>query len=254
MKRKNEKVPGFDEIIFENRNQEYGAYDLRKRYDSTTSISILGGVAFCAMLIVALSFSVEKGKASDDPGFVIIDMDNTIIPDPVMPETKPPEGMPETMKNLAPEVTTDTTEIMIPPPTADDILATTTNGIPIDSVRFTEISEPVIPVEPEPYITVNVMPEFPGGIPALMQYISENISYPEEAIKNSIQGRVVLKFVVKANGSVGKIEIVGGIDPALNEEAIRVVGSLPAFKPGIQDGVPVPVWFIIPVLFKLENN
>lgn len=254
MKRKNEKVPGFDEIIFENRNQEYGAYDLRKRYDSTTSISILGGVAFCAMLMVALSFSVEKGTASDDPTIVIIDMDNPILPDPVIPESKPPSGMPETMKNIAPEVTTDTTEIIIPPPITDDILVHTQNGVPTDTIKFVEISEPVIPVEPEIYVNVKEMPEFPGGIPALMQYIYENISYPEEAVKNNVQGRVVLKFVVKADGSVGRIEIAGGIDPLLNEEAIRVVKSLPAFKPGRQDGVPVPVWFIIPVLFRLENN
>jgi periplasmic protein TonB len=254
MKRKNEKVPGFDEIIFENRNQEYGAYDLRKRYDSTTSISILGGIAFCAMLIVALSFSIEKGKASEDHNIVVIDMDNPIIPDPVVPETKPPSGMPETMKNLAPEVTVDTNGIMIPPPIADDILATIRNGNINDTVKFIEISDPVIPVEPEPYVSVKEMPEFPGGIPALMQYISETISYPEEALKNNIQGRVVIKFVVNADGSVGKIEIAGGIDPSLNEEAIRVVKSLPAFKPGKQDGVPVPVWFIIPVLFRLDNN
>jgi protein TonB len=65
---------------------------------------------------------------------------------------------------------------------------------------------------------------------------------------------VVLKFVVRADGSVGRIEIVGGIDQSLNEEAIKVVKSLPAFRPGRQDGVPVPVWFIIPVLFRLENN
>jgi len=254
MKRKNEKVPGFDEIIFENRNQEYGAYDLRKRYDSTTSISILGGVAFCAFLIVAFTFSMEKGKASDDHTIVIIDLDNPIFPDPVVPESRPPSGMPETMKNIAPEVTTDTIGILTLPPITDDILATTRNGDINDTVKFIEISEPVIPVEPEPYITVNVMPEFPGGITALMQYINENISYPEEALKNNVQGRVVLKFVVKADGSVGKIEIVGGIDPSLNEEAIRVVKNLPTFKPGVQDGVPVPVWFIIPVLFRLENN
>ena len=61
MKRKNEKVPGFDEIIFENRNMDYGAYDLRKRYDSATSISILGGVAFAVLLIAAFSLSTEKG-------------------------------------------------------------------------------------------------------------------------------------------------------------------------------------------------
>ena len=254
MKRKNEKVPGFDEIIFENRNKEYGAYNLRKQYNSATSISILGGVAFCGMLFVALSFSTEKGKASDDPTIVIIDMANPILPDPVIPETRPPSGIPESMKNLAPEVTSDTTEILIPLLTTDEILATTQNTDINDTVKFIETSDPVIPVEPEPYVTVKEMPEFPGGIPALMEFISKNLTYPEEAVENNIQGRVVLKFVVRADGSVGRIEIVGGIDQSLNEEAIKVVKSLPAFRPGRQDGVPVPVWFIIPVLFRLENK
>jgi periplasmic protein TonB len=253
MKRKNEKVPGFDEIIFENRNKKYGAYDLRNRYNSATSISILGGVAFCVMLVAALSASTEKGTASDDPTIVIIDMADQIIPDPVIPDTRPLEGMSEAVKNVAPEVTTDTSEILTPPPITDDVVARTQNGDPDDTVKFVEATDPVIPVEQEPYVFVKEMPEFPGGIPALMQYISENLSYPEEALKNNLQGRVVLKFVVNADGTVGRIEVVGSIDPSLDGEAIRVVKGLPAFKPGKHNGVPVPVWFIIPVLFKLEN-
>jgi periplasmic protein TonB len=253
MKRKNEKVPGFDEIIFENRNKNYGAYDLRKRYNSATSISILGGVAICALMVAVFSASTEPGSASQGPGSVIIVMADPILPDPVKPETKPLKGMPEAMKNVAPEITSDTTEILTPPPIADDVLASTQNGDPNDTVRFLESSDPVIPVEPEIYVTVKEMPEFPGGTQALMQFIKENISYPEDALNNNIQGRVVLKFVVRTDGTVGRIEIVGSIDPSLDEEAIRVVKSLPAFKPGRLDGVPVPVWFIIPVLFRLGN-
>ncbi len=254
MKRKNEKVPGFDEIIFENRNKEYGAYDLRKRYNSTTTISILGGVAFCTMLIAAFSLSTEEGTAIEGPTGVIIEMDDPIIPEPVLPERKPPSVMAETLKNLQPEITTDSMETLTPPPITDEILETTKNGDINDTVRFVETYDTIIPDEPKIYINVKEMPEFPGGIPALMQYISDNMSYPEEAIRNNVQGRVVLKFVVNPDGSVGRIELVGSIDPSLDEEAIRVVKSLPAFRPGKEDGVPVPVWFIIPVLFRLENN
>ena len=254
MKRKNERVPGFDEIIFENRNMDYGAYDLRKHYDSATSISILGGVAFAVLLIAAFSLSTEEGTAIDGPTGVIIEMDDPIIPDPVLPESKPPSVLAETIKNLQPEVTTDSIETLIPPPITDEILETTRNGDINDTVRFVDTYDPTIPDEPLIYINVKEMPEFPGGIPALMKYITDNVAYPEEAIKNNMQGRVVLKFVVNADGSVGRTEVVGSIDPSLDEEAIRVVKSLPAFRPGKEDGVPVPVWFIIPVLFRLENN
>jgi protein TonB len=254
MKRKNEKVPGFDEIIFENRNKEYGAYDLRKRYDSATSISILGGVALCSMLLAVFSISTEKGTASAEPNSGIIELSAPIIPEPVRPETKQPSVQPATMKNLQPEVTSDTALTLTPPPIMDDILKTTKNGDINDTIRYVETSDPIVPDEPLIYVNVKEMPEFPGGIPELMKFISENLSYPDEAIKNNIQGRVVLKFVVEADGSVGRIEIVGGIDPLLDQEAIRVVKSLPAFRPGKQDGVAVPVWFIIPVLFRLENN
>ena len=76
-------------------------------------------------------------------------------------------------------------------------------------LRFVETYDPMIPDEPLIYINVKEMPEFPGGIPALMKYITDNIAYPEEAIKNNMQGRVVLKFVVNADGSVGRIRSSG---------------------------------------------
>jgi protein TonB len=98
------------------------------------------------------------------------------------------------------------------------------------------------------------MPEYPGGIPALMKFVSENLQYPEEAIQSNIQGKVFLKFVVRPDGSTDRIEILRSIDPLLDNEAARVVKMLPKFKPGKQDGVAVPVWFLLPVNFKLENH
>jgi len=92
MKRKKEKVPGFDEIIFENRNKEYGAYDLRKRYKSVTSLSIISAVAFCLTLFTVLFFTIEEGTASSGPETIIIavmdDYDPSLVQPPV--ETKPP--------------------------------------------------------------------------------------------------------------------------------------------------------------------
>ncbi len=254
MKRKNEKVPGFDEIIFENRNKEYGAYDLRKHYDSATSISILGGVAFCVLLLIIFSLSMEKGKASDGPKSFPVYESTPIIPDPVKPEIKPPAELIHSLKNLAPVVSAESPENLPEMPTAEEVATTTTNRPVNDSSGFSDkpdLSEPV--VQP-PFFVVEEMPEFPGGLTELMKYIAKNIVYPDEAIRNNIQGRVIIRFAINTDGTTDRIEILKGVDAALDSEAIRVIKGLPRFKPGRQGGVPVPVWYSLPVLFKLENN
>jgi periplasmic protein TonB len=254
MKRKTEKVPGFDEIIFENRNKEYGAYDLRKHYDSTTSISILGGIAFCGLLLAAFSFTTEKGTATPGPVIVSLVMSDPIIPDPVKPEIKPPAEPAGEIKNLAPVVSADSSENLTSLLPTDQLIEITTNGKINDSAVYTPPVDPVIPPEKDPFIFVEEMPQFPGGNDELLKFIAENISYPEDAIINNIQGRVILKFVVNTDGSIDRIEILRGIDSSLDNEAVRVIKTLPKFKPGKQGGVPVPVWFNLPVLFKLQNN
>lgn len=255
MKRNNEKIPEFDEIIFENRNKNYGAYDLRKRYKSTASFSILCASALGAALIAILSFKPDKS-------IVIVTLPDTIyqFSKPVeqvevpKPEVMTPEAIIKTIANLRPEVTDDTSKASRYIPTADDMQRTVQNGKVIDTAKYTEPPEVIIPVEPEPVIIVQEMPEFPGGQTALLKYVAENLIYPSEAQILNIQGRVILKFVVKADGSVDRIEILRGIDPVLDNEAIRVVKTLPRFKPGRQSGIAVPVWFMLPVTFKIETN
>ncbi len=255
MKRNKNGVPEFDEIIFENRNRNYGAYDLRKRYKSTACLSILGGIAFSALLMSVISFTTKEGTASTGPKSVVIVVSDPVIPDKITPpELKPPPGMIEATKNLRPEVTSDTTQIISQIPTADALTETTKNGDVTDTVVFIETSDPVIPPEVKPFIVVEEMPEYPGGNQALLKFISESINYPSDARNSNIQGRVVLKFVVNTDGSVDRIEVIRGVDPLLDSEAVRVVMMLPRFKPGKQAGVPVPVWFSLPVLFKIENN
>ena len=99
---------------------------------------------------------------------------------------------------------------------------------------------------------VEQMPEFPGGEAALMRFINENLRYPVAAIENGIQGRVMVQFVVKKDGSVDDVTVLHGVDSALDQEAIRVCKTLPKFIPGIQDGIPVNVWFTLPIFFRLE--
>jgi protein TonB len=106
--------------------------------------------------------------------------------------------------------------------------------------------------EQTPYVAVEEMPQFPGGNPALYKYISKNIHYPEAAKEKNIQGKVVIKFCVTASGSINQISVLKGLNPEVDEEALRVVKSFPVFTPGKKEGVAVPVWYLVPIEFKFN--
>ena len=100
---------------------------------------------------------------------------------------------------------------------------------------------------------VEVQPSFPGGVSALMAWLGENIQYPKVAEENGIQGLVVISFVVEKDGSVSDVKVTRGVDPSLDNEAVRVVSSMPNWTPGMQDGEPVRVKYNLPLSFKLDN-
>ena len=103
------------------------------------------------------------------------------------------------------------------------------------------------------FVVVESMPEFPGGQQALFKYLGDNVKYPVIAQENGIQGHVICQFVVNKDGSIVDIEVVrSGGDPSLDKEAIRVIKSMPKWKPGKQRGKPVRVKFTLPVNFKLQ--
>jgi TonB family protein len=107
-------------------------------------------------------------------------------------------------------------------------------------------------IEEEPFVVVEEMPLFPGGDVSLLQYIGKNTVYPENAKKKNIDGRVIIRFCVAANGSVNRASVIKGVDPDLDAEAIRVVNTLPLFTPGRQNGKAVPVWYMVPITFTLK--
>ena len=98
------------------------------------------------------------------------------------------------------------------------------------------------------------MPQFPGGPNELMKYLGENIKYPQSAIDNKIEGRVFVSFVVEKDGSVTNAEVMRGIDKDCDAEALRVVSSMPKWKPASNKGEDVRVKFTVPVIFKLNNK
>ncbi len=226
--------------------------DLRKRYKKVTSFSILGTVAICTVILIIISLTSKPAAAIKGPGgFVIVEPEIYRPPEVKIPEIEPPKGMIKAIQNLAPKVVEDTSMSDVFIPINDVLVATAENGNPDDTMVYTEPPKDLIPEEPAIEIFVEEMPMFPGGDAALLNYIRQNTVYPGEAIEIGIEGRVVLKFVVTTDGSVGRVEILKGVDPMLDKEAIRVVRTLPKFKPGKQSGKPVNVWFSVPVYFQI---
>lgn len=106
----------------------------------------------------------------------------------------------------------------------------------------------------EIYIVVENMPMFPGGSDALLDYLSKNVRYPEECLKDSIEGRVIISFVVERDGRITDTEVYKSVNKLFDAEALRVVRAMPKWTPGRHRGVPVRVYYRIPVNFRLENS
>lgn len=115
-------------------------------------------------------------------------------------------------------------------------------------------SAPTSPAElkGDVFEVVENMPEFPGGMGGLMQYISRNIKYPVEAQKAGIQGRVIIQIVVDKDGNAGHAKVIQGADPLLDAEALRLAGNMPKWKPGTQRGQAVNVKYTFPIMFRLQ--
>ena len=104
---------------------------------------------------------------------------------------------------------------------------------------------------PEIYYVVEQMPRFPGGDTAMLKYIRENLRYPQAAIEKEIQGRVIVKLVVNTDGTLSDIYVIKPLDPQCDQEAIRIIQSMPRWIPGRHNGVAVPVYYLVPVTFKI---
>lgn len=102
------------------------------------------------------------------------------------------------------------------------------------------------------YTEPDEMPQFPGGLNGLMEFLSSNIVYPPVAAENNVQGKVLVQFVVEKDGSVGEVKILRSVEVNLDYEAIRLCKLLPKFKPGLVDGKPVRVWYTLPINFLLD--
>lgn len=253
------EAPAFDDIVFKDRNKEYGAYRLRKRYKSTLIFAMLIGILMLATAVITpyLNAKALEASARRAERQVEIKMENLDAPTeqvaPPPPPPPPPADVVQQQKYVPPVVVDsikpeDNVQLM----TAEEAQEEVVNEEVVEIVEV--VKEEVQEEDPEatPFVVVEEMPMFPGGDAELLKYIAENTTYPEIAKENNIQGRVIVRFCVTSKGGVSQVSILKGVDPELDKEAIRVVNTLPPFKPGKQGGKPVPVWYMVPITFTLK--
>ena len=205
---------------------------------------LVGYVVVLAFMFVAFEWTQRDVKIDTSQAVADVVFEEEIIPITETPEqaAPPPPEAPKVAELL--EIVDDKADI-----------EETTTIINEDNQARVEVKYvPVQVVEEEPAIceVVENMPDFPGGQAALMQYLAKNIKYPTIAQENGTQGRVIVQFVVNRDGSIVDAKVVRSVDPYLDKEALRVINTMPKWKPGMQRGKPVRVKFTVPVMFRLQ--
>lgn len=265
-----------DDIVFENRNKEYGAYYLRKNYSRyLTRATIIGATIFSVFLGGALAFNKIQNANNEKEIMVDLsatDLDEEIpeeleIPEEVPPpplEEPPPEVAQE--KFLPPEPKKDE-EVIVeePPPPAEKLEVAVISNKTVEGVEAKDVFIPPPPAkevavvkvekpkEEEIFVGVEQQPEYPGGEKAMYRFLSDKINYPAAATRANISGRVTVQFVVEKDGSIGTVKVLKGIGFGCDEEAMRVIKSMPKWSPGKQNGRAVRVYYTIPVMFQLSD-
>lgn len=252
-------APAFDDIVFENRNKEYGAYRLRKKYSRNVLIALLIGIVVISTAIITpyLNAKAAENRSKRAERQVEIKMENLDTPNeqvaPPPPPPPPPQDVIQQAKYVPPVVVDSVKpEEEVKLMTADQAQVTVQNQEVVEEVAVVAEEVQEEEAEAEPFVVVEEMPMFPGGEVELLKWIGEHTQYPEVAKENNIQGKVIVRFCVTSKGGVDKVSILKGVDPELDKEAIRVVQTLPTFKPGKQGGKPVPVWYMVPINFTLK--
>ncbi len=247
-----------DEIVFEKRNKEYGAFFLRKTYNKyVTRALIISVVTILLATIIpfiifkeARSINVDKNVGAE---FANMDAPKTDEAPPP-PPPPPPEALEQKVKFTAPVVTTDSVEEtgML---NQDDLNQQSTNTAVNETTEeiVVDDSQNQVIEQQAPILTiVELMPSFDGGEEALYNWLSANIKYPQLAKETNISGNVIVTFVVEKDGSITGVQLLKDIGGGCGDEAIRVVKVMPKWKPGKQNGIPVRVQFNLPIKFTLE--
>ncbi len=256
------------DIVFDGRNKEYGAYELRKENNKNTNKAIFAGVIFFSLAIASpLIISLIKGSLEDtkdkfkETEVVLTPPPSLDKTPPPPPPVEPPPPKVDQIKFPPPVVKKDEEVVEEEPPTIEDIKKAdpgekTVKGDPNADIKIDEPvgDGPVNQVKTEEdtqvYTSVEVLPSFNGDYGKFLQ---KNLRYPPIARENNIQGRVIVNFVVEKDGSLTDVKVVRGIGGGCDEEAVRVIKSSPKWNPGVQNGRNVRVNYTIPIFFQLQQ-
>ena len=272
------------DLVFEGKNKDFGAYVIRtestERHNKAVLWTLIGTIIFGLLTfgLVKANQYLEQRKLADQVGqeAIIVDMtpqaeeerEKEVI-EPERIEEKPEEQL---MTYRATELQIVEDEMVKPEDKilsqeeqvqSDGFAGSVNNSVgstDLDNIHdhisdvVVEVKKPVVDKPEEVFTSVEQMPQFPGGDAELMRYLSSHINYPPMAAENNVQGKVILQFVVGKDGRVGEVKIARSVDKDLDKEAMRVVKSLPKFIPGRQNGQAVPVWYTLPVSFKLQGT
>ena len=265
------------DLVFEGRNQAYGAYKLRKgtAKRNVWALLIVGLAAALLYLGLQLQKMAEANKKVENTQAVEIAKLNTEKKEAKVEKKEiikqEPEKVVEQVKSsvkfTAPIIKKDSEvkeedEIKLDEVQKSDkaVGAFTVEGNDEVGGAVLKAKEDIAAPEPPKHVVeetkiftvVEQMPMYPGGDAALMGYLRDNIKYPTVAAENGVQGRVVVGFVVERDGSITDVNILRGVDPSLDREAMRVVKSMPRWNPGKQNGSAVRVKYQVPVSFRLQ--
>ena len=269
----------WSDLMFENRNKEYGAYVLRRQ---TTARNIKSIIAVLIIFALVMVYMVAK-NAYDD--YQKAHMAQTQVTELTALQEQKKEAKVERKEIIKQEKVEQVVEkvkssikFTAPVIKKDDevrpedemksqdeimnskvavgfanVIGNDENG-EVLKAKEALVTEPVKPKEEENKVfdVVEQMPSFPGGMNALMDYLRKAIKYPPVAEENGIQGRVVCTFVVERDGSVTDVRVAKSVDPSLDKEAVRVVSAMPKWIPGKQNGQSVRVKYTLPVTFRLQ--
>ncbi len=250
----------FDDLLFEKRNRDYGAYQLRKKYNKV----VIGGIITASLVVCSLVIIpfilIEHNEHVSRGGikYVKLQLDNLIPPEDqvyVPPPPPPPSATHvEEIVKYIPPVVVDT----LPPlekslATVDEMLGQQTTN-ELTAINGTGKGDDLTGQDgtetDEPFFQVEVMPSFKGGdLTKFREWVGKRTRYPQDAYERKIRGTVFLTFIVEKDGSVSNVTIVKGVFESLDREAEKAISESPKWTPGLQRGQPVRVRFSIPLTF-----
>ena len=266
------------DLVFEGKNQSYGAYRLRKSTGKRNFLALVTVLVVIAAIFLIVIAKVAIENAMPKKVAITTDVELSQLakkkeakverkePVKVELEQKVVEKVKSSVKFTAPVIKKDEDVKPEEEMKNQDDLQKTKTTIGAFNVQGNdevggevlkakqEIAQPEPPKEEENKVfdVVEEQPSFPGGQGALMSWLSENIKYPVIAAENGVQGRVIVQFVVSKTGSISDVKVVRGVDPSLDREAVRFVSAMQKWTPGRQKGTTVNVRYTLPVTFRLQ--